>query len=84
MGAESGRVDGTDPEGPVRQVEALDAVCVPHELRDDLAEAERHDRQVVAPQPKCRQPDQDPSDGGEPRGAQRTSQIEMWMPFCSR
>src|SRR6266550_506411 len=71
MAAEARGVDRTDAERSVREVEALDAIRVPDELRDDLPEAQRHDRQVVTTQPERRQADQDPPDGGEERGAKQ-------------
>ena len=57
--AEAGRVDRADPERAVREVEAEDVVAVADDLGDDLAEAERHDREVVATQSQRRQADQD-------------------------
>ena len=66
--AEARRVDGIDAEGAVREVEArlvVDErrdpvrVTVQRRLVDDLAEAERDDREVVAAQPQRRQADQD-------------------------
>src|SRR6185436_7663858 len=42
--AEPEAVDAREPERAVRQVEAADVIAVAYELRDDLAEAERHDR----------------------------------------
>jgi hypothetical protein len=45
----------------VREVEAVQVVGVAHELRDDLTEAERDDREVVPAQPQGRQADQDPA-----------------------
>src|ERR1041385_7935195 len=61
---EPGRVDRADPERAVRQVEAVQIVAVADELRDDLAEAEGYDREVVAAQAQRREADQDPADGG--------------------
>ena len=60
------------PFGPLVEVEARpeEVVAVPGDVVDDLAEAERHDRQVVAAQAQCRQADQDPeqrSDGAGER-----------------
>ena len=64
--AEPRRVDRRDAERAVGEVEP-DAllVRVPDELRDDLAEPERHDREVVAPQPERREADDDPDERGE-------------------
>src|SRR3954454_20976412 len=71
MLAEPGRVDRIDAESPVREVEALDAVGVSNELRNDLAEPERHDCEVVAAQPQRGQADDDPAEGSEePRAEQ--------------
>ncbi len=50
------------PKRPVRQVEAEEVVAVADDLRDDLAESERHDREVVAAQAERGQPDQDPGE----------------------
>ena len=66
--SEGGRVDRRDPEGSVREVEAPDRVGVPDELRHDLAEAERHDREVVTAKPERREPDDDADDRGEDAG----------------
>ena len=52
----------------MRQVEAAEGVGVAHELRDDLAEAERDDREVVAAQAQRRQPDQDAGEVRERAG----------------
>src|SRR2546430_13713266 len=71
MAAEARGVDWTDAERSVREVEALDAVRVPDELRDDLPEAQRHDCQVVTTQPERRQTDQDSAHGGEEGGAEQ-------------
>ena len=74
------RVDRRDPERSVRQVEAADRVGVPDELRDDLAEPERHDREVVAAQAQRRQADDDPDDRREePR---RRSGRATWRGGC--
>ena len=73
--AEAGRVDRRDPVRAVREVEARaeEVVAVPRDLRQDLAEAERHDREVVAAQAQRRQADQDPDERGRrcPRSAAR-------------
>src|SRR6266581_6672137 len=71
MAAEARRVDRTDAERPVCEVEALDAVCIPDELRNDFPEAQRHDRQVVTTQSERREADQDSPDGGEERGEEQ-------------
>ena len=52
---EAERVDRREPEAAVGHVEAVQRVGVADELRDDLAEAERDDRQVVAAQAERRQ-----------------------------
>ena len=61
---EAGRVERRDPVRAVRQVEARaeEVVAVARDLREDLAEAERHDREVVAAQAQRRQADDDPED----------------------
>ena len=43
-------------------------VGVEHEDGDDLAEAERDDREVVAPEPQGREPDQDAGHGRDDLG----------------
>ena len=68
--AEAEAVDAGQPERAVRQVEAADVVAVAHELRDDLAEAERHDREVVAAQAQRRNADQHAEQRGEDRSDQ--------------
>jgi len=57
---ETGRVERGDPVRPVGQVEAEQAVAVPRDLRQDLAESQGDDREVVAAQAEGRQPDRDP------------------------
>ena len=56
---EAGRVDRRDPVRAVREVEAAEVVAVARDLRQDLAEAERDDREVVAAEAQRRQADQD-------------------------
>ena len=58
--AEAGRVDRRDSLGAAGQVEAgvEQVVSVPGDLRHDLAEAERDDREVVAPETQGREADQ--------------------------
>ena len=68
--AEAEAVDAGQAERAVRQVEAADVVAVAHELRDDLAEAERHDGEVVAAQAQRGQADQHAEQGREDRGDQ--------------
>ena len=65
--AEARRVERRDPVRPVRQVEAgaEEVVAVARDLRQDLAEAERHDREVVAAQAQGREADQDPEERGQ-------------------
>ena len=65
--AEAGGVERRDPVRPVRQVEARaeEVVAVPRDLRQDLAEAECHDRQVVAAETQRRESDHDPDQRGE-------------------
>ena len=46
----------------------MEIVGVPDELRDDLPESERHDREVVAAQAQGRQPDEDPCKRGRSAG----------------
>ena len=55
--AEAGPVDRGDAAGAVREVEAgaEEVVAVARDLRQDLAEAERDDREVVAAQAQRRQ-----------------------------
>ena len=58
-----GPVDRRDPAGAVREVEASEeVVAVARDLRHDLAEAERHDREVVAAQAQRRQADEHADD----------------------
>ncbi len=59
-----GGVDRRDPVRAVRQVEAgaEEVVAVARDLRQDLAEPERHDREVVAAQAQRRQADHDPEE----------------------
>ena len=68
--AEAERVERRDPVRPVRQVEAgaEEVVAVARDLRQDLAEAERHDREVVAAQAQRRQADDDPEERGDDAG----------------
>ncbi len=68
--AEADRVDRRDPVRAVRQVEAgaEEVVAVARDLREDLAEAERHDREVVAAQAQRRQADHDPEERGDDAG----------------
>ncbi len=63
--AESRPVDGRDPAGAVREIEAgaEEVVAVACDLREDLAEAESDDREVVAAQAERRQADQHADDG---------------------
>src|SRR5207245_11595548 len=58
-------VDRGDATRAVREVETgpEEVVAVPGDLRHDLAEAERDDREVVAAQAKRRQADQHSDDG---------------------
>ena len=56
---EADRVDGRDAERPVREVEAPEAVAVADDLRDDLAESQRDDGEVVAAETERRQSDED-------------------------
>ena len=65
--AEAEAVDAVEAERAVREVEAAEVVAVADELRDDLAEAERDDREVVAAQPQRRDADQDAEERGEDR-----------------
>ena len=79
--AEAGRVDRVDARRPIREVESeAPLVAVPGHLTDDLAEAERDDREVVASEPKCRQADDDAACGSDAAAMSSTSQIEMCMP----
>ncbi len=57
--SEARRVDRVDPEGACGQVEAPEVVGVADELGDDLAEPERHDREVIAAEAQRREPDED-------------------------
>ena len=68
--AEARRVERRDPVRPVRQVEAgaEEVVAVARDLRQDLAEAERHDREVVTAQAQGRKADQDPEERGQRTG----------------
>ena len=60
--AEPGPVDRRDPARAVRDVVAEQAVAVPRDLGHDLAEAERHDREVVAAQAERGQADENSDD----------------------
>ena len=64
---EAGRVDRDDPVRPVGQVEPgpEEVVAVARDLGQDLAEAERDDREVVAAQPERGQADEDPDERGD-------------------
>ena len=66
--AEAGRVDRVDPLRAVRDVVPEEVVAVVGDLGHDLAEAERHDREVVAAQAQGREPDQDAREGREDPG----------------
>ena len=84
--AEARRVDRVDAERAVREVEIRpyrDVVGVAHELRDDLAEAERDDREVVPTQSQGRQADQDAGDGGEDPGDDEDDPDREWIPGTS-
>ena len=61
---------GVIPLRAVREVEAgaEEVVAVARDLGHDLAEAERHDREVVAAQPQRRQADQDADERGQEPG----------------
>ena len=54
----------------MREIEPEDVVAVAHDLRDDLAEAERDDREVVAAQAQRRQADQNSDQSREAAGDQ--------------
>src|SRR5438105_3330118 len=60
--AETGRIDRRDAVRSVGEIEAAEAVAVPSHLREDLAEAERHDREIVAAKTQGREADQDTDD----------------------
>src|ERR671917_1614047 len=62
---EARRVYGLDAYGPVSEVEAAEVVPVLEEPGDDLAEPERHDGEVVPPQPQGREADDHAADRGE-------------------
>ena len=68
--AEADRVDRRDPVRAVGEVEAgaEEVVAVARDLRQDLAEAERHDREVVAAQAQGRQADDDPEERRDDAG----------------
>ena len=55
-------------------------VAVAEDLREDLAEAEGHEGQVVALQPQRRRADDDAGDAATTPATIRTSQNVMWMP----
>ena len=78
--AEAEAVDAVEPERAVREVEPGEVVAVADELGDDLAEPERHDRQVVAAQAQGRGADQDAEERREERRDEQTSQRLRWMP----
>ena len=61
---EARRVEWRDAVRAVREVEpgAEEVVAVACDLRQDLAEAERDDREVVAAQAQCREADEDPEE----------------------
>ena len=65
---EAGRVDRVDPLRAVRDVVAEEVVAVVCDLGHDLAEAERHDREVVTAQAQGREADQDARDRRERAG----------------
>ena len=65
---------------PVRLKPREIVVAVAGDLGEDLAEAERDDRQVVAAQSQRRQADDDAAERAAIAAATRTIQIEMWMP----
>src|SRR2546423_15557387 len=66
----TGTVDRRDATRAVREVETgpEEVVAVPGDLRHDLAEAERHDREVVAAKAQRRQADQHADDRGRDAG----------------
>ena len=75
---------GAMPNVAVRQVEAEEVVAVADDLRDDLSESERHDREVVPAEAERRQADQDAGEERQEAPAMsRTSHIVMWMPGWS-
>ena len=59
---------GAMPNVPCVEVEPEEVVAVLHDLRDDLAEPERDDREVVAAQAQRRQADDDPGEEREEAG----------------
>jgi hypothetical protein len=80
--AEDGRrVDRADALRAVGDVDRR--VEVEQEHADDLAEAERDDREVVAAQLERRRAEQHAEEAGERAPAGITSQIELCMPFGS-
>ena len=56
---------GVIPFGPFVRLKPAEVVAVAGDLRQDLAEAERHDREVVAAQAQRRQADHDPEERGD-------------------
>src|SRR5216684_2683577 len=67
---EARRVERRDPVRAVREVEARaeEVVAVARDLRQDLTEAERDDREVVAAQSQGRQADDDAGERGDDAG----------------
>ncbi len=85
--SEAQAVERSDPLGTVREVEAGVEKVVPvaEDLRQDLAEAERNDGQVVAPEAKRGKADQNADDRSRAAGDQeqepgvQVDAAEMWV-----